>query len=135
MLGPRRKYSCAYFAGDESLAEAEERMLALTTSRAELRDGMRVLDLGCGWGALTLFIAKRFPKARVVAVSNSKLQREHIVAQCAQRGLERVEVVTADVSSFEPEGRFDQVVSVEMFEHVRNWVALPRASRCGSSLI
>lgn len=124
VLGPRRKYSCAFFAGDESLAEAEELMLALTTARAELRDGMRVLDLGCGWGALTLFIAERFPNARIVAVSNSKAQREHVAAQCARRGFERVEVITADVASFEPEGRFDRVLSVEMFEHVRNWPAL-----------
>jgi cyclopropane-fatty-acyl-phospholipid synthase len=124
VLGPHRKYSCAYFGGDESLAEAEELMLALTASRAELRDGMRVLDLGCGWGALTLFLAERFPNARIVAVSNSKSQREHILAQCARRGIERVEVVTADVATFEPEGRFDRVVSVEMFEHVRNWGAL-----------
>ncbi len=124
VLGPRRKYSCAYFGPDDSLADAEELMLGLSTARAELRDGMRVLDLGCGWGALTLFVAERFPKTHVVAVSNSKSQREHIAAECARRGLARVEVVTADVARFEPEGRFDRVLSVEMFEHVRNWPAL-----------
>jgi cyclopropane-fatty-acyl-phospholipid synthase len=125
VLGPRLKYSCAYFAGPStSLAEAEEKSLALLCERAGLGDGMRILDLGCGWGSLSLFAAERFPSARVVAVSNSKPQREHILAECARRGLDRIEVVTANVSDFEPAGRFDRVVSVEMFEHLRNWDAL-----------
>jgi cyclopropane-fatty-acyl-phospholipid synthase len=125
LLGPRRKYSSAWFADGASLAQAEERMLALTCARAELRDGMRVLDLGCGWGALTLFVAEHFPNARVLAVSNSKSQREHVLAECARRGFEaRVEVRTADVATFAPAGRFDRVLSIEMFEHVRNWPAL-----------
>jgi cyclopropane-fatty-acyl-phospholipid synthase len=132
VLGPRLKYSSGYFSGEASLAQAEERMLALCCARAELRDGMRVLDLGCGWGALTLFVAEHFPKASVVAVSNSKTQREHIAAQCAQRGFaERVEVLCADVARFEAApGSFDRVLSVEMFEHVRNWpVLLARIAR------
>ena len=99
-------------------------------ARAELRDGMRVLDLGCGWGSLSLCVAERFPNARVVAVSNSKPQREHILAECrAPRTRRTSRSITADVADFEPEGRFDRVVSIEMFEHVRNWDAAARARR------
>jgi len=131
VLGPRLKYSCAFFPGPEtSLAEAEDRALEQVCARAEIGDGMRVLDLGCGWGSLSLFIAERYPDARVVAVSNSKPQREHILAEAARRGLERLQVVTANFADFEPEGRFDRVVSVEMFEHLRNWdAALGRVER------
>jgi cyclopropane-fatty-acyl-phospholipid synthase len=125
VLGPRLKYSCGYFAAPSSdLAQAEERSLELVCERAELRDGIRILDLGCGWGSLSLFVAEHFPSARIVAVSNSSRQREHILAECARRGLAQIEVVTADVTDFEPAGLFDRVVSVEMFEHVRNWAAL-----------
>jgi len=126
VLGPWMKYSCALFEPPAiSLADAEERMLALTSERAGLGDGMRVLDLGCGWGSFALFVAERFPRARVTAVSNSKSQREHIVAECRRRGLAGVEVVTADVSHFEaPAGAYDRIVSVEMFEHVRSWPRL-----------
>jgi cyclopropane-fatty-acyl-phospholipid synthase len=125
VLGPRRKYSaCLFESADDDLAAAEERMLALTCARAGIEDGMRVLDLGCGWGSLTLWLAELFPRARILAVSNSKSQREHVVGECARRGLERVEVITADVNHFEPDGRFDRVVSVEMFEHARNWERL-----------
>src|SRR5262245_32708959 len=131
VLGPRRKYSCALFAhGRESLAVAEERMLAVTCERAELRDGMRVLDLGCGWGALSLFAAEHFPHAEIVAVSNSKSQREAILTECALRGVTNVEVRCADVNAFQPDGRFDRVISIEMFEHLRNWeLALARIAR------
>jgi cyclopropane-fatty-acyl-phospholipid synthase len=131
VLGPRLKYSCCEWGGPAaSLAEAEQRMLALTCERAGIEDGMRVLDLGCGWGSLALSIAERFPRCRVVGVSNSKPQREHVLGQAAARGLGNVEVVTADASHFTPEGAgvgpepFDRVVSIEMFEHVRNWDAL-----------
>jgi cyclopropane-fatty-acyl-phospholipid synthase len=122
VLGPRLKYSCGLWptGGVADLGAAEEAMLALTAERAELRDGMRVLDLGCGWGSLSLWIAERHPRSRVLAVSNSKPQREFILARCAERGLSHVEVVTADVNHFAPDRRFDRVVSVEMFEHVRN---------------
>ena len=95
-------------------------MLALTCERAEVADGMRVLDLGCGWGSLSLWLAERHRNVRILAVSNSKLQREFILARCATLGLDNVEVVTADVNSFAPDRRFDRVVSIEMFEHVRN---------------
>jgi cyclopropane-fatty-acyl-phospholipid synthase len=125
VLGPRLKYSCALWdAGVASLAAAEERMLALTCERAGLTDGMTVLDLGCGWGSLTLWIAEKLPGCRVLGVSNSKPQREHILRRAAESGLANVEVTTADVNSFEPERRFDRVVSVEMFEHVRNHALL-----------
>jgi cyclopropane-fatty-acyl-phospholipid synthase len=124
-LGPRLKYSCALFEpGVGSLAEAEERMLAATCGRAAIGDGMRVLDLGCGWGSLTLYVAERWPGCRVLGVSNSKPQREFILRRAAERGLSNVEVETADVNRFEPERRFDRIVSVEMFEHVHNHAAL-----------
>jgi cyclopropane-fatty-acyl-phospholipid synthase len=126
-LGPRRKYSaCLWPAGVEDLAAAEQAMLALTCARAGIEDGMEVLDLGCGWGALSLWIAERYPSARVLAVSNSGRQRELIESECARRGLSRVQVRTADVNGFAPGRRFDRVVSVEMFEHMRNWAALLR---------
>jgi cyclopropane-fatty-acyl-phospholipid synthase len=122
VLGPRMKYSaCLFPTGGESLAEAEEAMLALSCERAGLEDGMRVLDLGCGWGSLSLWIAERLPACRVTAVSNSKLQREFILGRAAARGLQGIEVVTADMNRFDPGRRFDRVISVEMFEHMRNW--------------
>ncbi len=125
VLGPHLKYSCCLWdASTATLADAERHMLALTCERAELRDGMAVLDLGCGWGSLSLYVAERFPACRVLAVSNSKPQREFILARAAQRGLANVTVVTADVNHFEAHGRFDRVVSIEMFEHVRNHEAL-----------
>ena len=125
VLGPRLKYSCGYWpTGVEDLAAAERAMLALTCQRADLADGLRVLDLGCGWGSLTLWIAEAFPHATVLAVSNSKGQREFIQHRCDVQGLTNVEVVTADVNEFEPDRVFDRVVSVEMFEHVRNHVKL-----------
>lgn len=121
VLGPRHKYSCGLWTdGVKDLAEAEEAMLALCCERAELSDGLRVLDLGCGWGSLSLWIAEHYPQSQVLAVSNSKPQREFILARCDQLGLSNVEVVTADVNSFAPGRRFDRVMSVEMFEHVRN---------------
>jgi cyclopropane-fatty-acyl-phospholipid synthase len=121
VLGARLKYSCGLWSeGIRGLDEAEEAMLALTCERAEVADGMRVLDLGCGWGSLSLWVAERYPRCRVLAVSNSKPQREFILDRSERLGLANVEVVTADVNGFEPEGRFDRVLSVEMFEHVRN---------------
>ena len=125
-LGPRMKYSSAWWGpGVADLAAAEEAMLALTCERAGIGDGMRVLDLGCGWGSLSLWICERYPAARVVAISNSSSQRARIEAARERRGLrERLEVRTADVNTLALDERFDRVVSVEMFEHVRNWHAL-----------
>jgi cyclopropane-fatty-acyl-phospholipid synthase len=127
LLGPRLKYSaCLFEAADADLAAAEERMLELTLERAGVADGMQVLDLGCGWGSLSLFLAERRPACRILAVSNSRAQGAQLRGECARRGLDRVEVVTADVNGFEPGRHFDRVVSVEMFEHVRNWGELLR---------
>jgi cyclopropane-fatty-acyl-phospholipid synthase len=125
VLGPHLKYSCGYWPrGVNDLASAEAAMLALCAERAEVRDGMRLLDLGCGWGSLSLWLAERHPHARVLGVSNSKRQRDFILSRARRRGLENLEIVTADVSGFEPDGRFDRILSVEMFEHLRNWRAL-----------
>lgn len=124
-LGPRRKYSCClYPTGAESLAEAEEIALAQTVAHADLSDGQDILELGCGWGSLTLYMAERFPNARITAVSNSAPQRGHIETQARARRLANVRVITADMNDFAAEGRFDRVVSVEMFEHMANWRTL-----------
>ena len=121
-LGPRMKYSCALWeTGGASLAEAEEAMLDLTCSRADLADGQRILELGCGWGSLSLWMAGRYPHARILALSNSRAQGAFIRDRAAALGLANVEVRTADMNDFEaPEATFDRVVSVEMFEHMRN---------------
>jgi cyclopropane-fatty-acyl-phospholipid synthase len=162
-LGPRLKYSsCYYPTGDESLAEAEEIMLALTCERAQLADGQEILELGCGWGSLTLWMAEKYPHARITGVSNSATQKLHIDAECTRRGLKNVTIITCDMNRFEPpaqsrsggspdfqyssasgvsdaapedqktggtpvllcRGRFDRVVSVEMFEHMKNYERL-----------
>ncbi|MBY0400820.1 cyclopropane-fatty-acyl-phospholipid synthase family protein [Myxococcota bacterium] len=125
VLGPHLKYSCAHFGPTTTnLAEAEVGMLSLVAERAALADGQRVLDLGCGWGSFSLWAAKRYPKSRFLAVSNSKSQAELIRRRADRNGLGNVSVETADVNAFEAEGRFDRIVSVEMFEHVRNHGAL-----------
>jgi cyclopropane-fatty-acyl-phospholipid synthase len=127
VLGPRLKYSsCLYPSGREDLAAAEEAMLALVAERALLADGQEVLDLGCGWGSTALFAAERFPRSRILGVSNSAPQREFVLGRARARGLRNLEVVTADANSFDPGRRFDRVVSVEMFEHVRNHEVLLR---------
>ncbi|MDE2088060.1 MAG: class I SAM-dependent methyltransferase [Xanthomonadaceae bacterium] len=125
-LGPRLKYSCCYYPrGDETLAEAEDAMLSLYGERAELADGQRILELGCGWGSLTLWMAERYPKAHITAVSNSHGQRRHIEAQCRERGISNVQVLTRDVNTLTLEpGTFDRCVSIEMFEHMRNYQTL-----------
>ncbi len=126
-LGKRRKYSCCYYpVGNERLDGAEEKMLSLTCERAQLEDGMEILELGCGWGSLTLWMAERYPRATITAVSNSAPQREFITAQCRARGIGNVAVKTADMNHFDTEKRFDRVVSVEMFEHMRNYEQLLR---------
>jgi cyclopropane-fatty-acyl-phospholipid synthase len=121
-LGAHRKYSsCLYPTGRENLAEAELAALTASCALADLQDGQRILELGCGWGSLTLFMAATYPGASIVAVSNSHSQRGFIEAQALARGLGNVRVVTADMNDFAPDGRFDRVVSVEMFEHMTNW--------------
>ena len=121
-LGQRLKYSGCYWPPDvTSLDEAEEAMLALTAERAEVADGMDLLDLGCGWGSFSLWAAEKYPHCRILAVSNSRLQGDYIREACVERGIGTVEVITADMNDFDPKRRFDRVVSVEMFEHLRNW--------------
>jgi cyclopropane-fatty-acyl-phospholipid synthase len=122
VLGPHRKYSSAWWpAGIEDLAAAEEAALEQTCQRAGLADGLDVLELGCGWGSLTLYMAARFPASRITAVSNSASQRAFIEAEAVRRGLANVCVLTQDVNTFRAPGTYDRVVSVEMFEHLRNW--------------
>ena len=124
-LGKRVKYSSAYWpTGVETLDGAEEAMLALTADRAELADGMEVLELGCGWGAFCLWAGETYPHMRVLAVSNSRRQREFIQNRCRERGIGNVEVLTGDMNEFDTKKRFDRIVSVEMFEHMRNWANL-----------
>jgi cyclopropane-fatty-acyl-phospholipid synthase len=126
-LGPRRKSSCCFWPeGVATLAAAEEAMLALTCERAGIEDGMEILDLGCGWGSLTFWLLERYPSARVTAVSNSASQRATIEREARGRGLTGLEVVTADMNTFAPGRTFDRVVSVEMFEHMRNYDELLR---------
>lgn len=134
-LGPHRKYSCAYWPeGCSSLEEAENLSLQITMDRAEITDGMKILELGCGWGSLTLSMARRFPNSSIIAVSNSSSQREFIMAQAAKQNLKNIEILTRDVRSMETVGPnpnyFDRVISVEMFEHLRNYeTMLSRISR------
>jgi cyclopropane-fatty-acyl-phospholipid synthase len=125
VLGSHMKYSCALWESDTTtLDEAEGRMLALTAERAQLQDGQRILELGCGWGSLSLWMARRLPNSTIVAVSNSRTQKAWI-DECARRDrLGNLEVITADINTFVAPGTFDRIVSVEMFEHLRNWDAL-----------
>ncbi|MCX4242214.1 SAM-dependent methyltransferase [Paraliomyxa miuraensis] len=122
VLGPHLKYSCGLWEpGASTLVQAEEAALRQTCEHAALADGQRVLELGCGWGSLTLWMAERLPSSHITAVSNSGSQRAFIEDRARTRGLSNVEVVTADINDFEPAAAgFDRVVSVEMFEHVRN---------------
>ena len=125
ILGPRLKYSsCLYPAGDESLAEAEIAALKETCAHADLKNGQDILELGCGWGSLSLWMAEQYPEARIVSVSNSASQRAFIEERARVRGLANLHVITADMNVFATDGRYDRVVSVEMFEHMSNWRAL-----------
>ncbi len=125
ILGPRLKYSSAYWpAGTATLAAAEDAMLDLSADRACLRNGQTVLELGCGWGSFSLYAAERFPDSRITGVSNSRTQKEYIDGEIRRRGLRNLDIVTADMNSFASDRRFDRVVSIEMFEHMRNYAAL-----------
>lgn len=126
-LGKNLKYSsCYYPTGTETLDQAEDIMLALTCERAELANGMDVLELGCGWGSLSLYMSAKFPGSNFTVVSNSKTQKMHIDAQAEKRGIKNLTVVTADMNVFDIDKTFDRVVSVEMFEHMRNYEKLFR---------
>jgi cyclopropane-fatty-acyl-phospholipid synthase len=125
VLGKHLKYSgCHWGPGVSGLDAAEEDMLRLYGERAGLADGMEILELGCGWGSLCLWAAERLPGARILAVSNSRLQRAHIEEECRLRGIRNLEVRTCDMNEFDTDRRFDRVVSVEMFEHMRNYEIL-----------
>ncbi len=125
VLGKRMKYSSCYWSPSvKSLDGAEEAMLALTCERAQVEDGMEVLDLGCGWGSLSFWIAEKHPRCRVLAVSNSVPQGEFIRARTRELALTNLEVMTVDMNRFDPSRRFDRILSVEMFEHMRNWERL-----------
>ena len=120
-LGPNLKYSSGlYNSTTSTLEQAERDMLTLTCGRAELKDGMEILELGCGWGSLTLWMGKNFPDAKITAVSNSRTQKEFIDNAAKERGIKNIEIITADMNIFNTEKKFDRVVSVEMFEHMRN---------------
>jgi len=122
VLGPQLKYSCCYWpAGVDSLEEAEEAMLALTAERAQLRDGMEILDLGCGWGAFSLWAALRFPAARITAITNSKIQKAFIDHRSQTLKLSNIKTKIADIANLHVKGKFDRIVSIEMFEHMKNY--------------
>jgi cyclopropane-fatty-acyl-phospholipid synthase len=126
-LGPRLKYSCAlYPTGNETLAEAEEHMFRLYAERAQLKDGMRILDLGCGWGSLSLWLAEHYPKSQIVGLSNSTGQRQFILQRAKERGLTNLSILTGNIVTFEMPSEtvakgFDRVMSIEMFEHMKNY--------------
>jgi cyclopropane-fatty-acyl-phospholipid synthase len=119
------KYSGNFWKpGVASLDQAEKDMLALISERAQLEDGMDILELGCGWGSLTLWIAAHYPRSQIVAVSNSNSQREFVQNLCVERKIDNVDVITRDMNDFSTDRHFDRIVSVEMFEHMRNWEQL-----------
>ncbi len=125
VLGPHRKYSsCWWPQGIDTLEHAESFALNATSDRAGLANGQDILELGCGWGSLTLWMAGHYPGSRITAVSNSQSQRAYIEGEAARRGYANVRVVTHDMNRFDIEQQFDRVVSVEMFEHMRNWPVL-----------
>ena len=124
-LGDHKKYSCCLFDDHvHNLSTAEEHMLAITCQRAEIEDGMDILELGCGWGSLTLWLGQHYPNARVTAVSNSTTQKAHIDAKADQLDITNVTVITCDMNDFDIDAQFDRVVSIEMFEHMRNYELL-----------
>ena len=125
VLGKHLKYSSGYWPdGVNSLDESEESMLELSFERAQLADGDSILELGCGWGSLTCYMASKLPNSKITAVSNSKDQKEHILNRCKNQGLDNIEVITADMNDFGTENKYDRVVSIEMFEHMRNYKKL-----------
>lgn len=125
VMGKHMKYSSGYWK-DHSVTfdQSEEDMLELTTERAELKDGMNILELGCGWGSLSLYMAKKYPNAKITGVSNSSTQKAYIDAEAKKRGLNNLTIITADMNTFTIDRKVDRVVSVEMFEHMRNYEKL-----------
>ena len=122
VLGDHMKYSCCYWPeGVNTLNDAEAAMLALTCERARIADGMRILDLGCGWGAFSLWVAQQYPHAKITALSNSHTQKEFIDARCQALGIRNIKTITADVANLDLNSTYDRVVSIEMFEHMKNY--------------
>ena len=122
ILGSHRKYSCGYWDDDIcDLDCSEQRALQLTCEHANIRDGDQILELGCGWGSLTLWLARQYPTSHITAISNSTSQRLYITNRATELGLNNVEIITEDINRFVPASRFDRIVSVEMFEHLRNY--------------
>jgi cyclopropane-fatty-acyl-phospholipid synthase len=132
VLGRHMKYSCCLWPDDvKTLDQAEAAMLELVIARAGIEDGQRILDLGCGWGSLALELARRFPHARVDALCNSQSQRDYVAARAQRQGIDRISALAADVARWTPEGSYDRIVSIEMFEHMRNLRALlEKLERC-----
>lgn len=124
-LGEHLKYSsCLWLEDTQDLSTAEQNMLELYTERGEFEDGQKILELGCGWGSLTLYLAEKYPNSSITALSNSSSQRAFILSRAEQRGLKNVDVITVDINEFNTEDTFDRIVSIEMFEHVRNYQQL-----------
>ena len=125
VLGKNRKYSSCYWPkGVHTLDNSEDEALAMTAQHADLQDGQAILELGCGWGSLSLWMAKKFPKSQITSISNSNSQREFIMGEAAKLGLKNLNVITCDMNRFEIDATFDRIVSVEMFEHMRNYEVL-----------
>lgn len=125
VLGKNLKYSSCYFESPNySLDQAEDKMLALTVERAQIKNGESIFEMGCGWGSLTLWMAKQFPDSQITALSNSNSQREFILQRAKERGLNNVKVITCDINNFQQSEQYDRIVSVEMFEHLRNYAEL-----------
>lgn len=124
-LGAQRKYSSCFWMQDtQNLDEAEVLALMQTCDHADIQDGQQILELGCGWGSLSLWMAGKYPKSAITGVSNSNSQREYIMATAKARGLSNLTIITADMNNFEASSTYDRIVSVEMFEHMRNWQVL-----------
>ncbi len=124
VLGQHKKYSCAYWEDGDTLDDAESRMLQLVCQRAGVADGQKILELGCGWGAFCLYAAERFPNSHVTAISNSNNQRLYIEKVAKLKGIKNLQVITCDINDLELTEKFDRIVSIEMFEHMRNYHAL-----------
>lgn len=125
VLGDANKYSCCYWDDDtHNLEKAEINALQLSCEHAELQDGQRILELGCGWGSLTLWMAKHYPASQITAVSNSHSQKAYIEQQAEKAGLQNIQIITCDMNDFSSDAQFDRIVSIEMFEHMRNWQQL-----------
>jgi len=124
-LGKRLKYSgCHYTTANSTLDEAEEAMLQKYCERAQLKDGMEILDLGCGWGSLSLYLAEKYPQSRITGLSHSSTQRQHILSEAEKRGFKNIQIVTSDINVATLDKRFDRIMSIEMFEHMKNYQKL-----------